>query len=84
MWDFQKSYTALPEFLSQYSLVLVFPYISYISTMTELKQGKRTLVEYKNGILDIAPNFDSDSSKFFNTVFCGSQWPSLEPCKVKI
>ena len=41
-------------------------------------------MEFNYGILNMVSNFENDSSKFFQTVFYGSQWPNLEPHAVKM
>lgn len=41
-------------------------------------------LECDDGILNMASNFETDSSELFQSVFYGSQWHSLEPREVKM
>ena len=82
MWNLhQNGYNAPSEWLSQYTLVPVF---NYILTITKLKRSKQTFLECNYGISNMASKCETDSSKFFQTVFYVLQWPSLEPPEVKL
>lgn len=74
-----KQLNAQPN--GEYSIVSTF---RYISTMTELKRDKQTLLENNYGILTMASNFVIDYSKFFQTVYYGSQWHSRETHEVQM
>lgn len=67
-----------------YQSIAWFPSFAIMSSMTELKRGKQTLWEYYNGILNMAQNFETDSSDLFHTVFYASWWHSLKQREVRL
>ena len=52
--------------------------------MIELEGGKQRLLECNTCILNMASSFETDNSEFFQNIFYGLQWLSLESREVNV